>query len=464
MTFPLTNFLFNRRHLRRAFRELSRAQWTSAAELERIQREKLSRQLEYAAAWIPFYQRRFRECGFDPREFQTLEDLQRVPPLRREDLVRHHRELVDARLLTAIDAAERRGPSALGKPLAFAPFRRHRLVRRTSSGSTGEPVVFYEDGSTSAASWAFESLFKQWFGIPAGASEVRLMRLATEHMPRARIQTLRRRLWRQIALPGINLAESDYATCFETIQNFQPAVLWGFTSALRGLAEFMLANSCDLDRRPQLIVTWAEPMHEYEEEVLKRAFDCPATNLYSSHEVGHIACRCPAGSFHVNQGQLLIEIDPETPGCEPGTGELIITTLFESPMPFLRYRMGDVGRIGTSACACGRQLQTIESLLGRTYELYTTRDGRMLSPNFWLHLFRRDHVAGFIKRFQVTYRKDDSIMIDVVKKEGSSSATDRPLRDLVAQNLGNETPVHWQYVDSIAAEPSGKVPIVRFEK
>jgi len=434
----------------------------SADELHDLQLQKFRERLCHAAEWIPFYQRQFRQLGFDPRDVQSLDDVSQLPALSREDLVEYHADLVDRRMVKAVTAADQRG---LAKPIPFAPFRRNRLVKHTSSGSTGEPVAYYEDGSTSAASWAFEKLFKNWYGIHRAPREVRMMRLATEYMPSGKTQSLRKLLWRHVVLPGLSLADHDYERSFDVLQKFQPAVLWGFTSALRGLAEYMLANGKRLSYRPKLVVTWAEPVHAEEEDSLQRAFDCPVTNLYSSHEVGHIACRCPAGSFHVDQKHLLVQVDRESIKLDDAdSGELVITTLFDSPMPFIRYRMGDIGSVSESTCSCGRKLQVLNSLVGRTYELFTTRDGRMISPNFWLHLFRRENVAGFIKRFQITYKKDGNILIKIVPKPGHSMETEPELRQLVAASLENQAILDWTYVAEITPEPSGKIPIVKHEK
>jgi phenylacetate-CoA ligase len=425
--------------------------------------QKLRAQLAYAAEWIPLYQEKFRSVGFEPGDLKHPEDLSGIPSLKRADLVEHCHRLVDRRWLQAALAADGRPTKALGKPIACAPFRQHRLVKHTSSGSTGEPVAYYEDGSTSAASWAFEQFFKSWFGIRPGPREVRMMRLATEHMPTNTTQRLRQLLWRQIVLPGINLTDNDYAASYATLTDYQPHVLWGFTSALRGLAEYMVEQSKRLNYRPELVITWAEPMRDYEEEILGEAFQCPTTNLYSSHEVGHIACRCPAGGFHIDQNALFVEVDRQKGhNSDDGAGEFVITTLSPSPMPFIRYRMGDVGTLSNTSCSCGRNLQVIESLVGRTYELFTTRDGRMISPNFWLHLFRRD-VASFIQRFQIIYKKDGNILAKIVRKPEHETPDDAAIRQLLDRNFSGQTQVDWVYVDDITPEPSGKVPIVRFE-
>ena len=74
-------------------------------------------------------------------------------------------------------------------------------------------------------------------------------------------------------------------------------------------------------------------------------------------------------------------------------------------MPFIRYRMGDIGDVKPSRCQCGRTLQVIENLLGRTGEIFITKDGRMISPNFWCRTFMSGKVSGAIRRFQVVYTR-----------------------------------------------------------
>lgn len=60
--------------------------------------ERRIRSVLAAAAELPFYRRRFAEAGFDATEFRTLEDLERIPILRKRDLLALQRELGSHRL------------------------------------------------------------------------------------------------------------------------------------------------------------------------------------------------------------------------------------------------------------------------------------------------------------------------------------------------------------------------------
>jgi len=465
VVFPVSNYLLNRKHITRNFQSSLASQWYSVELLRDMQLKKLQQTIHYAFTSVPYYKKKFTEIGLHPNDIRELEDIEQIPPLSRDELVKYHQQMVDYRLAPSVSIAEKQSKKSLGKPLPFAPFRKHKLIKNTSSGSSGEPVVYYEDGSTSATSWAFELLLKRWYDVQPGAKEVRMMRLSSDYMPNNTTARLRRLLWRQQALPGISLSDSEYEMCLAAILKFKPEVLWGFVSALIGLAEYMQDNKKLVGSyRPKLIIGWAEPVYEHQEQFLSETFQCSVTDLYSTHEVGHIAAKCPHGSSHINQENLLVETQSAADNFQnPGLGEVLVTTLYETPMPFIRYRVGDVGKVGGSKCTCGRNLQVLSKLAGRTTDIFMTKDGRMISPNFWFHLLRRDHLAGFIKQFQIVYRKDGGVCVNIVKKDGISTATEPQLQRLIEKNLGLESSVEFEYVTEIQRAQSGKSKLIMWE-
>jgi phenylacetate-CoA ligase len=210
---------------------------------------------------------------------------------------------------------------------------------------------------------------------------------------------------------------------------------------------------------------WAAPVYEHEKALMESVFGCPATNIYGSREVGHIALKCPHGQFHVNQEFMLAEtVATNEVICPPGAGEVLVTSLVSTPMPFIRYRMGDIARIAASHCPCGRTLQVLEEFVGRTGEIFTTRDGRMIPPNFWCRLFMGRDIPGAVKRFQVMYTKDLSVVVRIVRGEGFSSATERYLDRVMTDNFSPATAFRWEFVDEIKASISGKYLMVYREK
>lgn len=456
ITFPLTNLLFNRKGVLKTYRNLMKSEWYSEEALSEHQLARVQAVIAYAIKYIPYYRRKFREADIKIEDIHSLEDFRRIPPLTRQEVIENHHELVDERLFDSVRRSDAAIRSA-GEPIPFAVIRRDRIVKNTSSGSTGAPTVFYEDGSTSAVNWANELRLRAWYGLAPGVREARMSKLSTEYNARSKALILRKKLWNQLILPGTNLSESDYDYCIHQIEEFKPQVIWGYPSALAGLADYLYQTGTSLNHQLKLAITWAGPLYEHEEKSINNNFNCFITNVYGAREVGHIAARCPDGSLHVNQENILLESDGQVKN-EPG--ELLATTLWESPMPFIRYRMGDIGVISERKCSCGRSLHMIDDFIGRTGEIYHTSEGRMISPNFWCRTFMDDARSKAVKRFQVVYHHNSNITVKIEKNSNYTEQTEQELLAYLQKNLPASVNVQFKYVSKIKESVSGKYQMV----
>lgn len=458
VTFPLSSYLLNRKAVLRKYREMISAEGHLEEDVRETQLKKLGIILRHAYDYCPFYKQRFSAAGLVPDDIRTLEDLRRLPPLSRKEVIEHGDDMVDVRYRHSICVAQqsKRGP---GQPILFGGVRHHQLVRNTSSGSTGAPVTFYENGSATAANWAFELRLRHWYGFEPGVREARMARVSADYVPNGTMNWLRKRLWHQLMLPGVNLSDKEYAIALEKIRDFRPRVLWGFTSALAGLAEYIKRTDQDVRScSPELAIGWAAPVYEHEERILKEVFGCAVTNIYGAREVGHIAALCPHHTWHINQEHVLVECNENDVGAEPG--EILVTVLDPTPMPFIRYRLGDLGRPAFADCPCGRKLQVLKDFLGRTGEVFVTKDGRMIAPNFWCRFFMVDEQSKFVDRFQVIYRRDDFVTIRIVKKQGFSHATETDMTRILTKNFTPDTRFEFEYVPRIEPQISGKYQMV----
>ncbi|NDG40973.1 MAG: phenylacetate--CoA ligase family protein, partial [Betaproteobacteria bacterium] len=61
-------------------------QWWEPGKLEALQLERLRLLLTEAGKHVPYYQRCFKEIGFDPTILRSLADLRRLPTLRKSDI------------------------------------------------------------------------------------------------------------------------------------------------------------------------------------------------------------------------------------------------------------------------------------------------------------------------------------------------------------------------------------------
>jgi phenylacetate-CoA ligase len=461
VVFPVVNFTLNRKGISGLYRSLLITEQASQEVLRELQFQKLRTALQHAYRWIPFYTKRFREVGLVPEDIRTLEDVRHIPPLAREDIVNHRMDLIDIRYRDSIPRADR-SVEVRGSAEAFAGFRKRPLVKNATSGSSGTPTVFYEDGSTTALSWAHELRLKHWFGLAPGVKEARMSATSTEYAAGSKFASAREWMWNQTILPGYFLSDCEYELCLRKIRQVRPRVLWGPTPGLAGLAHYARSTGVDISRcRPDVVISRAAPLYSHEKKLLAEVFGCPITNIYGTREVGHVAMNCPHGSIHVNQENYIVEIEEASAGEQSaGLGTLLVTPLFESPMPFLRYRIDDLVELGGSDCPCGRSLITFRKIVGRSSEVFKTKDGRMIAPNFWCIAFEEGRLSGDVERFQVVYRRNDLIRLRIVPRPRYSPETETELREFFRKNFPANMELEIEYVSEIKPQPSGKYVFV----
>jgi phenylacetate-CoA ligase len=120
-------------------------------------------------------------------------------------------------------------------------------------------------------------------------------------------------------------------------------------------------------------------------------FGCAVAEMYGSHECSLIATECPAGSLHVAEECVLVEVvDEDGRALAPGEpGEVLVTLLHNDEMPLLRYRLGDGASLPSQACGCGRTLGCLDVRVGRLEEMVRAPDGSLVHPRFLRSVYER---------------------------------------------------------------------------
>jgi phenylacetate-CoA ligase len=461
IAFPAVNHVLNRKDILGRYRKLLASELYSKDALRELQFQKLLATLRRASVCNPFYAKRFKEIGLVPEDIRSLDDLRCIPILARQDVIDHRLEMVDVRYRDSALSADR-GRQKPGLPVLFGNMRGRKLVRNTSTGSTGTPTVFYDDGSTTALNWAHELRLKHWFGLAPGVKEARMTGVSTLYSAKSVRRSVRKFFWNQMILPGLFLSDREYESSAQKLREFKPRVLWGLTSALTGLAQYMQrVNRGIAPCHPELVISWAAPLYEHEKKLLADVFGCPITNLYGTREVGHLAMQCPHGSMHMNDENYILELEGTSAAeGKTGPGNVLVTQLNASPMPFLRYRIGDMAEFAENTCSCGRSLSVLKSILGRTGDVFKMKDGRLIEPGFWCHAFMVGRQSQDVEKFQVVYRHNDRILFRVIPRASYSGQTEAELRNLMEQHFQSAIQFDFEYVSDIKPQASGKCPIV----
>jgi phenylacetate-CoA ligase len=422
--------LKDRRSRLRILRELEKTQWWPLADLQARQSERLNRILRYAGSHSPYYRRMFGECGFNPQNF-SLSDFQALPLLTKS-IIR----------------------SSTDEMLSDEFPRESLLVHRTG-GSTGVSLVAYFDPQWISPRTADTMRVNEWAGWYHGMKVASLW--GNPPVPRTVKHHLRVALIdRFIYLDTMNVNDTTIEDFIARCRRGKPEVLFGHSHSIYMLARYVLAHGVT-DLRPRGIVSTSMMLLAHERQVIEAAFACKVFDRYGSEEVALIASECEQhNGMHLNIEYLYIEfLRPDGTAASPGEeGAIVVTDLCNRGMPFIRYRIEDMGVPSQRMCPCGRGMPLMERVTGRVADYLKRRDGSLVAG---VSLVERTLTAiPGLEQMQIVQPSLDEIQVNVVRAPDFSAATEQALLAELRSVFGDGTAISPQYVERIPQERSGK--------
>ena len=134
----------------------------------------------------------------------------------------------------------------------------------------------------------------------------------------------------------------------------------------------------------------AEPLFPAQRERFEKEYHIDTYQMYGATEVGDIAYECKEKKgWHICDEVLVEIVDPAT-GRKVREGELgeIVVTRFNSIFFLIRFGTGDLSRLITEPCACGRTSLKLAGIFGRVGDAVKVR-GMFLAPSQLMAVRRR---------------------------------------------------------------------------
>ena len=106
---------------------------------------------------------------------------------------------------------------------------------------------------------------------------------------------------------------------------------------------------------------------------------------YALTETWAVALSCPHGARHVNREAVIVEIldDSDRPVRAGEFGRIVVTSLKERLLPFVRYVTGDTGRLLDQPCPCGTPGGVLDLLEGRAPDFIAGRTPKTLGSRLF---------------------------------------------------------------------------------
>ncbi len=163
----------------------------------------------------------------------------------------------------------------------------------------------------------------------------------------------------------------------EQLNEFKPHIVVGPPSLLSFLAGAQERGTLSIE--PERLVSVAEVLEPQDAERLTCVFDAPVHQIYQCTE-GLLAISCREGSLHIQEDLVVMQLQPlddesqqsevsgqKSMGATPTHRPVspIVTDLWRTTQPIIRYRLNDVLRVSDTRCACGSPFRVIEAIEGR---------------------------------------------------------------------------------------------------
>jgi putative adenylate-forming enzyme len=240
----------------------------------------------------------------------------------------------------------------------------------------------------------------------------------------------------------------DLSTTRKKLTAYDPDVLIAPPSVL-----LRLAGTC----QPKRVISVAEVLTSNDERRLADVFSQKIFQIYQCTE-GFLGFTCPHGTLHLNEDLLIIEKEY----IDDRRFIPIITDLYRTTQPIIRYRLDDILVEKKTLCPCGCSFLALERIEGRCDDvLYIALPQGGIRPLFSDFVSRRIiFVSEKIEEYEVVQTALTRWMIYV--KSEFRPLVEKALRDLCKEAGGQ--PPEFVFVDQpLPRPPSAKLRRIRRE-
>jgi len=324
----------------------------SHEEKTRLLTRKLKHIVTHAYEHSPAFRKKMEQSGCTPKDIQTIDDLEKLPITRREDLIQAQKEHPPFGGFEAVPRHQMRriyvspgpvyepGPWDYGdfgwtQALYAAGFRKGDIVQNTFNYHMW-PFAFILDDSLKMIGCSV---------IPAG--------------------------------PGNSLIQ------LTIMQKLQATGIVGTPSFLMTLAQRAESQGWhpqkDLTLRAGFVS--AEMFPETLRTLLESKLGISIAQAYGTVTTGCLAYECPfREGMHLCDDVIVEIVDPDTgKKMPPGSTGEIVATNFNETYPMIRFATGDLSFLRDTSCPCGRTAPKLGKILGRTDQV-TKVKGTFIHP------------------------------------------------------------------------------------
>lgn len=333
-------------------------------------------------------------------------------------------------------------------------YKKTKLHKVTTSGSTGAPLTVWQDSIKRARHKAENIYFSELAGYPLG-SRLYYLRVWNVINRKNLLQRLKQNIIMQDAA---DLSDNAFESFIERLKKDKTAKsILAFSSTYEALSHYINNKQLPSQVKVNSLITISETLTDEVKEILKRAFNCPVVSRYSNMENGFLAQQCLGDNneYHINRASFYIELfhpDKDEPVAIGQTGRVVVTDLFNYAMPLIRYDTGDMAILSDKS-ACGKPGPVFTRVEGRKVDFIYDTEGHLFSPHVVTNTMWK--YSTEIRQFQFIQNGNKNYLLKLNCLQSKFERKNELLYDL-RHYLGKDAIIEIEFVDEIPLLASGK--------
>ena len=400
-------------------------------QLEDKQYHALQNLLHHAFQHTVFYPKVWRKAGVTSADdIKSMADFAKLPVITKSDITENYQEFLADNL--------------------------SGNIKKATGGSTGQPFRFELDIDSNTRREAIMWRGYGWLG--AGLGQKTLYLWGADIGQPSKLKSLKNDLYHRFynrkMLNSFAMNSSNMASYVTEINSYRPSALVSYVNPLYELARYITAENLSVFS-PKTILTGAEPLHDFQREVIEKAFNCQVYDTFGCREFMLMSAECQENKqLHINSDHLVVEtVDDSGQAITGQSGDLVVTDLYNYGMPLIRYVNGDRATLINEPCGCNNPLPIMSSIDGRKLDIIKTTSGKTIPGELFPHLFKE--FSG-IDKFQVKQSEISSLQISLIINKQFTEQDKVNIAEEINKYANNELQLIFNIVDDIPLTVSGK--------
>ncbi len=392
--------------------------YKSNDELLNIQRKRTIAIIKTAYENSIYYRKIFNEINFHPNDLVSdFNNFKKLPILTKESL-----RQIDVKNFIATKS----------KNL-------NELIYHPTSGSTGIPLKIYKTPTDSLLNDLCHIRSYRFNGWKTFDKIVSIIGHVDYRNPN---------IFQKFRIMPIKYISIDQSISMivDELKNNDFKILKAYSDDISIIAKFIIDNKIE-NIYPKIVSTGAALLDDVAKELIFKAFGVRPMDSYGSADAGQIAWQCKRFNYHINIDMVNVEVlnnNGKLNNHEPG--EIVVTNLWNSAFPIIRFKLGDIITLEKSKCNCGCNFPLMKMIDGKTVDFIILPSGEPVTPHA-----PKQILSGVveIKSYKIIQKSISKVQVNIVINSNYKNSIGTNIIKKMNKIFKNQINVDLRIVNSI---------------